>query len=107
MTSENEKTKVRQKRLDVMEYCTLEGRLWLTSNFQTQKLLHDAKELYAAAEPPANATMKQQEDLNTQEAVTTQREQTVAEQGLKLQEREEQAQTQAQTQAQSPCVARV
>jgi hypothetical protein len=33
---------------------------------QTQKLLHNAKELYAAAEACANTTIKQQKDLNAQ-----------------------------------------
>jgi hypothetical protein len=31
---------------------------------KTQKLLHNAKELQAIAEAHANATIKQQEDLN-------------------------------------------
>jgi hypothetical protein len=57
---------------------------------QTQKLLHNAKELYATTEAHANATIKQQEDLNAQVATTTQREQVVVEQELKLWEKEEQ-----------------
>jgi hypothetical protein len=57
---------------------------------KTQKLLHDAKELYAASEVHANATIKQQDGLNTQVMTMAQREQAVAEQELKLQEREEQ-----------------
>jgi hypothetical protein len=56
---------------------------------QTQKLLHDTKELYVAAEAHANATIKQQEYLNAQAAATTQREQAVAERELKLQEKKE------------------
>jgi hypothetical protein len=58
-------------------------------NAQTQKLLHDAKELYAIAKACANATIKQQEDLNAQAAAMIQREQAVVEQELKLWEREE------------------
>jgi hypothetical protein len=38
----------------------------------------------------ANATIKQQEDLNTQAVATAQREQAVAEQELKLWDKEEQ-----------------
>jgi hypothetical protein len=53
-------------------------------------VFHDAKELYTAAEAHANATIKQQEDLNAQVAATAQREQAVAEPELKLREKEEQ-----------------
>jgi hypothetical protein len=56
---------------------------------QTQKLLHDTKELYAVAEARANATIKQQEDLNAQAVATAQWVQAVVEQELKLQEKEE------------------
>jgi hypothetical protein len=56
---------------------------------QTQKLMHDAKELYAAAEAHANATIKQQEDLNVQAAAKAQRDLVAAEQELKRLEREE------------------
>jgi hypothetical protein len=43
-------------------------------NAQAQKLLNDTKELYAITEARANATIKQQEDLNAQVAVMAQRE---------------------------------
>jgi hypothetical protein len=58
-------------------------------NAQSQKLLNDAKEMYAAAETCANATIKQQEDVKTQETAKAQREQMVANRKLKLQEREQ------------------
>jgi hypothetical protein len=47
-----------------------------------------SKELYTAAEARANATIKHQEDLNTQAVVTAQREQAGAEQELNVRERE-------------------
>jgi hypothetical protein len=43
-------------------------------NAQAQKLLNDTKELYTITEARANATIKQQEDLNAQVAVMAQRE---------------------------------
>jgi hypothetical protein len=91
MTSEKEKAWAKQKRLDVME--VLYNRRQAVADkldAQTQKLLHEAKELYAATEACANATIKQQEDLNAQAMTTAQWEQAVVEQVLKLQEREEQ-----------------
>jgi hypothetical protein len=90
-TSEKEKAEARQKHLDVME--VLYNRRQAVANkldAQTQKLLHDTKELYAVAEARANATIKQQEDLNAQAVATAQWEQAVVEQELKLQEKEEQ-----------------
>jgi hypothetical protein len=57
-------------------------------NAQSQKLLSNAKELYAAAKAHANATIKQQEDVNAQEITIAQREQAVVDHELKLQERE-------------------
>jgi hypothetical protein len=41
---------------------------------QSQKLHSDAKELYTTAEPSANATIKQQEDVYTQEITIGHRE---------------------------------
>jgi hypothetical protein len=79
-TSEKEKAEARQKRLDVME--VLYSRRQVVADkldAQTKKIPHDAKELYAAAEARANATIKQEEDLNAQAVVTAQREQAVAE----------------------------
>jgi hypothetical protein len=64
---------VRQKHLDVME--VLYSRRQVVADkldAQTQKLLHDTKELYTTAEAHANATIKQQEDLNTQAMATCQ-----------------------------------
>jgi hypothetical protein len=81
---------VRQKRLDML--VVLYNRRQTVANkldAQTQKLLHDTKELYVTAEARANATIKQQEYLNAQAAATTQREQAVAERELKLQEKKE------------------
>jgi hypothetical protein len=57
---------------------------------QAQRLLNDAKGLYAIAESHANATIKQQEDLNAQAAVMAQQEKAVVDQELKLWEGEEQ-----------------
>jgi hypothetical protein len=74
-TYEKEKAEARQKRLDVME--VLYNRRQVVADkldAQTQKLLHNSKELYAATEARANATIKQQEDLNAQAAATAQRE---------------------------------
>jgi hypothetical protein len=90
-TSEKERAEVRQKRLNMMEvlYNRRQGMVD-ELDVQTQKLLHDAKKLYATAEARANATIKQQEDLNTQAVATAQREQAVAEQELKLRDKEEQ-----------------
>jgi hypothetical protein len=91
MTFEKEKAKVRQKCLDVMEIL-LDRRHAIANKLdvQTQKLLNDAKELYATVEARANAIIKQQEDLNAEVVAMAQQEQTVADQELKLQEREEQ-----------------
>jgi viroplasmin and RNaseH domain-containing protein len=88
-TSEKEKAEAWQKHLDVME--VLYSRRQAVADkldAQTQKLLHDTKELYATAESRANATIKQQEDLNAQPAATAQLEQAAAEQEMKLWERE-------------------
>jgi hypothetical protein len=41
-------------------------------------LLSDAKEIYAIAETRANATIKQQEDVNAQDTTIAQRERMVA-----------------------------
>jgi hypothetical protein len=74
-TYEKEKAEARQKRLDVME--VLYNRRQVVADkldAQTQKLLHNSKELYATTEARANATIKQQEDLNAQAAATAQRE---------------------------------
>jgi hypothetical protein len=90
MTSEKEKVEARQKRLNVME--VLYSRRQAVANkldTPTQKLLHDAKDLYATAKAHDNATIKQQEDLNTQAVAMAQWEQAVAEHELKLREREE------------------
>jgi hypothetical protein len=90
MTYEKDRAKARQKHLDVMEVLYSRRQAVVDKlDAQTQKLLHDIKELYATAEARANATIKQQEDLNTQGAVTAQWEQVVDEQELKLWEREE------------------
>jgi hypothetical protein len=74
-TSEKEKVEVRQKHLDVMEI--LYNRRHVVADKlddEAQKLLHDAKELYATVEARANATIKQQEDLNAQAVIMAQRE---------------------------------
>jgi hypothetical protein len=74
-TSEKEKVEVRQKHLDVMEI--LYNRRHVVADkldAEAQKLLHDAKELYATVEARANATIKQQEDLNAQAVIMAQRE---------------------------------
>jgi hypothetical protein len=59
MTSKREKAEVRQKRLDVMEIL-YSRRQALADKLKAhaQKLMHDAKELYATAEAQANATIK-------------------------------------------------
>jgi hypothetical protein len=91
MTSEKEKAEARQKHLDVMEFLYSRRQAVVDKlDGQTQKLLHDTKELYAAAEAHANATIKQQKDLNAQAVTMAKWEQAVAEQELKLREREEQ-----------------
>jgi hypothetical protein len=54
---------------------------------KAQKLLEDAKELYAKAEACADATIKQQEDLNGSTIDVGQRELMVVEQEQELQER--------------------
>jgi hypothetical protein len=46
---------------------------------KAQKLLEDAKELYAKAEACADATIKQQEDLNGNTIAVSQRELMVVE----------------------------
>jgi hypothetical protein len=79
-TSEKEKEEARKKRLDVMEVLYNKRQAVADKlDAQTQKLLHDTKELYAVAQACANATIKQQEDLNAQAAATAQCEQVVAE----------------------------
>jgi hypothetical protein len=91
MTSEKEKVEVRQKNLDVMEVLYSRRQVVVDKlGAQTEKLLDDAKELYAVAEARTNATIKQQEGLNAQAVATAKREQAVAEQELKLWEKEEQ-----------------
>jgi hypothetical protein len=91
MTSEKEKVEVRQKNLDVMEVLYSRRQVVVDKlDAQTEKLLDNAKELYAVAEARTNATIKQQEDLNAQAVATAKREQAVAEQELKLWEKEEQ-----------------
>jgi hypothetical protein len=75
MMEVKEKAEVWQKCLNVM--AVLYSRRHAVANklvAQTQKWLHEAKELYAAAEAGANATIKQQEDLTAQVAAITQRE---------------------------------
>jgi hypothetical protein len=78
-TFEKEKTEARQKHLNVMKILYSKRQVVADKlDAQTQKLLHDA-----------NATIKQQEDHNAQVVVMAQREQAVAEQELKLWEKEE------------------
>jgi hypothetical protein len=85
MTSEKEKAEARQKSLDVMEILYSRRQAMADKlDTQAQKLLHDAKELYATAKAHVNATIKQQENLNAQATVMAQREQAVVEQELKL-----------------------
>jgi hypothetical protein len=65
MTSEKEKANGRQKRLDVMEILFARRQAGADKlDAQAQKLLNDAKELYAIVEARDNATIKQQDDLN-------------------------------------------
>jgi hypothetical protein len=91
MTSEKEKAEARHKCLDVMEVLYNRRQAMADKlNAQTQKLVHDAKELYAVDEGHANATINQQEDHNAQATTMAQREQAVVEQDLKPWEREEQ-----------------
>jgi hypothetical protein len=60
MTSKKEKANVRQKHLNIMKVLYRRRQAVADKlDAQTQKLLHDTKELYATVEACANATIKQ------------------------------------------------
>jgi hypothetical protein len=77
-TTEKARAEARQQHLDVRE--ELLNRLQTTINsHDSQKMLADAKELYASAEARANSTIKQEDELATHVRVVEERERAVDE----------------------------
>jgi hypothetical protein len=83
---------VKRARLEKMELLLNQEQVAIgLFDAKAQKLMEDAKELYAEAEVEAhaNTTIKQQEDLNGRTITVGQRQWVVVEQEQELQEKEE------------------